>query len=62
MNNILKILLIFVLTTSCSLKKNPKFWSKEEVKQEKLLEVKEIFKKKEVLNLEFNPSLKIKLY
>ena len=62
MSNILKILLIFVLTTSCSLNKGPKFWSKKEVAQEKLVKAKEIFKKKEALNLEFNPSLKIKLY
>ena len=62
MSNILKILLVIVLTTSCSLNKSDKFWSKEEVTQAKQVETKEIFKKKETLNLEFNPSLKIKLY
>jgi len=61
-SNILKILLVIVLTTSCSLNKSDKFWSKEEVTQAKQVETKEIFKKKETLNLEFNPSLKIKLY
>jgi len=61
-SNILKILLVIVLTTSCSLNKSDKFWSKEEVTQAKQVETKEIFKKKETLNLKFNPSLKIKLY
>ena len=62
MNNILKILLIFALTASCSLKKNSKFWSKEEAIEEKKVESIEIFKKKKALNLEFNPGLKIELY
>jgi outer membrane protein assembly factor BamB len=66
-NNILKIILIFFLITSCSFHDGSKFWSKEIIKkespeQEKELKTEEIFVKEKALNLEFNPNLKISLY
>ena len=62
MNNILKILLIFVFLTNCSLNKNSKFWTKEEAIKEKTKDFKEIFKKEENLSNVFNPNLKISIY
>ena len=67
MNNSLKILLIFILITNCSVYKNSKFWTKEKIVDEKTMYVEqtlkkeEIFKITEVLNLEFNAGLKISL-
>jgi len=60
-NNLLKILLIFICLTSCSFNKNSKFWTKSE-KIEKIKNVEEIFVKEKILNREFNPNLKISLY
>ena len=34
MNNILKILFIFIFFTSCSFNKNSKFWSNEKIAEE----------------------------
>ena len=65
MNNILKILLIFIFITSCSLSKNSKFWTKEKIsveKENKAITVKEILKKEKILNLEINPQSQISLY
>ncbi|WP_415300606.1 PQQ-binding-like beta-propeller repeat protein [Candidatus Pelagibacter sp. Uisw_134_02] len=61
MNNILKILLIFLFITGCSFHKNSKFWSKEKIVEEKQKNITELFKKDAALSLEFNPDLKIKL-
>ena len=60
-NNLLKILLIFICLTSCSFNKNSKFWTKSE-KIEKIKNVEKIFVKEKILNREFNPNLKISLY
>ena len=60
-NNLLKILLIFICLTSCSFNKNSKFWTKSE-KIEKIKNAEEIFVKEKILNREFNPNLKISLY
>ena len=68
MNNLLKIILIFTFITNCSLHKNSKFWTKEEIKIEnqenlkKQKNVTKIFKKEENLSNEFNQDLKISLY
>ena len=62
MNNILKILLIFIFLTNCSYNKNSKFWSNEKIKQVKIINVEEIFKKEETLDTEINPNVKISLY
>ena len=60
-NNILKVVLIFIFITNCSLNKNSKFWTSKKIKKEKQENIEEIFKKEEALNLEFNPLLKISL-
>ena len=69
MNNFLKIILILITITGCSLHKNSKFWTKQKIVKEKQEIVKEkqeitkqVFKKEKVLNEEFNPNLKISLY
>ena len=62
MNKTFKILLIFLFISNCSLQSNSKFWSKQKIQKEKKEDIKQIFKKKERLYQEFNPSLKIKIY
>lgn len=62
MNNIIKIIVIFIFIANCSLNKNSKFWTNEKVIEEKQQNIKEIFKKEEALKLEFNSNLKISLY
>ena len=64
MNNIFKIILIFIFITSCSFNKNSKFWTKEKIKSVEIKEkvIKEMIKKEEDLSLEFNPNLKISFY
>jgi len=61
-NKTFKILLIFLFISNCSLQSNSKFWSKQKIQKEKIKDIKQIFKKKEKLYQEFNPSLKIKIY
>ena len=62
MNNFLKIILIFTFVTNCSLHKNSKFWTKEEIIKEENTNTIEIFKKKKISTGEFNKNLKISLY
>ena len=62
MNKIYKILLIFIILTSCSLHQNSKFWNTEKIQKEVEPDAEEIFVKEKALNLEFNPGLKISLY
>ena len=64
MNNFIKIVLIFIFINNCSLHKNSKFWTKQEIIKEKEINnnIVEIFKKDKTLINEFNPSLKISLY
>jgi len=61
-NNIIKIIVIFIFIANCSLNKNSKFWTNEKVVEEKQQNFEEIFKKEEALKLEFNSNLKISLY
>jgi outer membrane protein assembly factor BamB len=61
-NNIIKILLIFIFINGCSLHKNSKFWTNEKVKEELSANINEMFAQEKPLNLEFNPNLKISLY
>jgi outer membrane protein assembly factor BamB len=61
-NNILKIILIFIFLTNCSFNKNSKFWTNEKISEIKKEKIVESFKKEEILNLEFNPNLKISFY
>ena len=55
MNNIFKIILIFIFITSCSFNKNSKFWTKEKIKSVEIKEkvIKEMFKKEEDLKISF---------
>ena len=50
-NNFLKIILILITITSCSLHKNSKFWTNQKIVEEK----KEIIKKEKIIS---NNSLK----
>ena len=59
MNNISKILLIFIFLTNCSFNKNSKFWNQEDIEKEKILKTENITTKENPLSLEFNPTLKI---
>ena len=62
MNNFLRIILIFIFITNCSLHKNSKFWTKQKIIKEKQENLTEILKKEDNLEIEFNPNLKISLY
>ena len=55
------ILLIFIFITNCSFHKNSEFWNNQKIEEETKENLTEIFKKKETLNFEFNPTLKIEL-
>ena len=44
MNKFLKILLIFIFITSCSLQQNSNFWTKKKIKVEKQENITEIIK------------------
>ena len=55
MNNFLKIILILITITSCSLHKNSKFWTKQKIVEEKQgiikkekENTKQLFKKEKV--------------
>ena len=63
MNKILKILLIFFLISNCSFNSNSKFWTKEAniENEKKVLNKNALFKKKKVVQKEFNSNLKIEL-
>ena len=62
MNNILRILLIFIIFSGCSLNKNSNFWTNKKIKPEEQDNSKEIFTKEKLLDVEINPNLKISLY
>jgi outer membrane protein assembly factor BamB len=60
-NNLLKILSIFIILIGCSFNSNSKFWTKKPIKEEIQKQPKKIFFKEKVLNSEINPNLKINL-
>ena len=60
-NNIFKILLIFILVTNCSFQKNSKFWTSEKIKDVNQENIEEVYNKEKALDLETNPKLKISL-
>lgn len=62
MSSFVKISLIFILITNCSLNNDSKFWTKKKIEKEKQEKSIEIFKKEKNLSSEFNPNLKISLY
>ena len=61
MNNIFKIVVIFLTISSCSLNKNSKFWTTEKISKDQKTKIEKIFAKEKPLSQEFNPSLKIDL-
>tara|TARA_B100000780_G_scaffold243242_1_gene186414 strand:- start:625 stop:2043 length:1419 start_codon:yes stop_codon:yes gene_type:complete len=66
-SNILKVLLITIFITNCSFHQNSKFWTKENITNEKIIKKEkiteeEIFKEEENLSLELNSKLRISLY
>ena len=60
MNNILRISVFFFII-GCSVNEDIKFWKKDKIVEEEKKIITEIFKKKESLSKEINPTLKIKL-
>jgi outer membrane protein assembly factor BamB len=61
-NNILRILLLLIFASNCSLDTKSGLWSKtEKIKKEKKVLIKEQFKEESALSSEFNPSLKVNL-
>ena len=64
MNKFLKVVLIFIFLTSCSLNDGSKFWNKNKIITENDVKpeyFEQIYIKEEAINLEFNPGVKIKL-
>ena len=62
MNKILKLLLIFLLITNCSLNKKSRLWSKSsKIDIEKDFIITELFEDEKKLSEEFNSNVKIKL-
>ena len=59
-SNLFKFLLILFFLANCSLNKNSKFWSNENIKKED--NVEQVFTKEESLQLEVNVNTKISLY
>jgi len=61
-SKVLGIILLFVFISNCSLDKKSGIWTKtKKVEEEKQRILKEIFKKEETLDTEFNSNLKINL-
>ena len=62
MNKYLKVCLVFILITNCSLDKKTGFWTKSSIlKAQKQANTKNIFEKDKKLDEEFNSDLKIRL-
>ena len=62
MSKFLGIFLLLIFITSCSLDNKTGLWTKKQkIKEEEKIIIKEPFKEDEVLEKEFNPSLKINL-
>ncbi len=62
MNKISKLILVFLFLNSCSLNSDSSFWSKRNINEErKILNIKQITKKDEILLKEINNNLVINL-
>ncbi len=62
MDKVLKILLIFIFFTNCSLDNKSGIWTKKrKIKSETPVNIKELFKKEKALGKEFNSKLEINL-
>ena len=61
MSKIVYICFFFIIITNCSLNQNSKFWTSQDIKEEKNLNFKEIFATEDSLASEFNSDLLIRL-
>ena len=61
MSKIVYICFFFIIITNCSLNQNSKFWTSQDIKEEKNLNFKEIFATEDSLTSEFNSDLLIRL-
>ena len=62
MNKIIKIILLSLFLVSCSLNSDSSFWTKRNISEEqKIVNIKQITKKDEILIKEVNKSLEINL-
>ena len=62
MNKFIYLLFFFIISSSCSLNKNSKFWTEtKNITEEKLNNYNEIFVEEKALGREFNANLKIRL-
>ena len=62
MNKIITYILLFLFLFSCSFNSESSFWSKRNIsKEQKILNIKQITKKEEILLKEINKNLEINL-
>ena len=62
MNKIIKLLILSLFLFSCSLNPDSSFWSKRKINEEqKIINIKRVTKKEEILLKEINSSLEINL-
>ena len=62
MKNLLKLFILIIFINSCSFNPNSSLWTKRtEIKQDNILNTKQIVKKEKILENELNTSLKINL-
>ncbi len=62
MKNLFRLFILIIFINSCSLNPNSSLWTKKkEIKKENILNIKQIVKKKKILENELNTSLKINL-
>ena len=62
MNKIIKLILLSLFSVSCSLNSDSSFWTKRNISEEqKIVNIKQITKKEEILLKEVNKSLEINL-
>ena len=62
MKNLLKLFILIVFINSCSFNPNSSLWTKRtEIKEDKILNTREILKKEKILENELNTNLKINL-
>tara|TARA_B100002051_G_scaffold275084_1_gene317833 strand:+ start:657 stop:1961 length:1305 start_codon:yes stop_codon:yes gene_type:complete len=60
--NLFRLFILIIFINSCSLNPNSSLWTKKkEIKKENILNIKQIVKKKKILENELNTSLKINL-
>ena len=62
MKNLFKLFFFFIFLNSCSFNPNSSLWTKRtEIKEDKILNTRQILKKEKILENELNTNLKINL-